>query len=111
MRPLNKIYIHKKFCKNALSSLLYNLFGFRFISFLIHVPYEATIHGQPLYYNAAINRFAFYTGNRYSITSSTTYLSKIVLEGGLSGFYTSKKGRDPINCSGMWLPRYTVTPL
>ena len=71
----------------------------------------ATIRGQPLYYNTAKNRIAYYNGIKWSITSSTKYLSNVVLNGGKSGFHFSKKGKDPINCSDIWLPRYTVTPL
>ena len=77
----------------------------------VPVPSEATIRGQPLYYNAAKNRIAYYKGNKWSITSSTEYLSNVVLNGGTSGFYFSQEGKDPISCSGIWLPRYTVTAL
>ena len=77
----------------------------------VPVSSDATIRGQPLYYNEAKERIAFYTGSNWAITSSSSYLSAIVLSGATGGFYGSQTGKDPINCSDIWLPRYTVTAL
>ena len=61
------------------------------------------IRGRPVYFNKAKQRFIFYVGGRWVITSNG-YLLTVARDGATGGFYKSHSS----NLYHHWYPRYTI---
>lgn len=65
------------------------------------------LRDRPLWLSEEQNRVIFYTGNKYTITSTSNYLVTI-LYGSTGGFYYSQSGDQAEPYEADWSPRYSV---